>query len=208
MDALNTLNDCRVVPVVVINDPKHAVPLANTLQEAGVQAIEVTLRTPAALAAIERIAAAVPTILVGAGSVRRTSHFSDIANAGAQFAVSPGSSSALTSRATEIGMPFVPGAVTASESIALLEQGYKLQKFFPAELSGGTPMLKALSAPLPEVKFFPTGGVTAELAKSYFQLPCVHCIGGTWIATPDLIERGEFQEIGDLARQALSIASD
>ena len=206
MDAMDILADCRVVPVVVIEDQESAVELAVTLLDAGIQAIEVTLRTPSALAAIEQIAKHVPDILVGAGSVRQASHFSQIADAGAQFAVSPGASEVLISRAKHAQMPYIPGAASASEILFLLEQGYELQKFFPAELGGGTAMLKALSAPLPEVKFFPTGGVTAQLAASYLQLPCVHCIGGTWIATPNLIASGDFRQIGELAKAALDIA--
>jgi len=208
VDALDILADCRVVPVVVIDDPESAVELANTLLKAGITAIEVTLRTPAALAALEKIASQVPDILVGAGSVRQASHFSQIADAGAQFAVSPGGSKKLLEGAKKAKMPFVPGAASASEVLFLLEHGYELQKFFPAELNGGTAMLKALSAPLPEVKFFPTGGVTAQLAASYLQLHCVHCIGGTWIATPDLIAKGDYKKIGELAKTALTITKD
>lgn len=204
MNALDILADATVVPVVVINDPGRAVELANTLLSAGINAIEVTLRTPGALEAIKLIAEQVPNILVGAGSVRTAGHFDEIASVGASFAVSPGSSETLIRCAKDLAMPYVPGAATATENIYLLEQGYQLQKFFPAELNGGTAMLKALSSPLPEVRFFPTGGVTAESAASYLQLSCVHCIGGTWIATPELIEQGRFDTIERLARAAIS----
>ena len=207
MDAMDILADCRVVPVVVIDDHESAVELAVTLLDAGIKAIEVTLRTPAALAAVEQIAKHVPDILLGAGSVRQASHFAQIVDAGAKFAVSPGASDALIKGAKEARIPYVPGAATASEMLNLLEQGYQLQKFFPAELGGGTAMLKALSAPLPEVKFFPTGGVTAQLAPAYLQLPSVHCIGGTWIATPDLITSGDFRKIGELAQAALKVTA-
>jgi len=208
VDAMEILADCQVVPVVVIDDHESAVELAVTLLDAGIKAIEVTLRTQAALAAVKQIADQVPEILVGAGSVRQAGHFSAIADAGAKFAVCPGSTDDLISTAKDEQMPFVPGAATATECLYLLEQGYELQKFFPAELNGGTATIKALSAPLPEVKFFPTGGVTAELAASYLQLPSVQCIGGTWIATPDLIARGDFRKIGELAETALQIAAD
>lgn len=207
MDALELLTNCRVVPVVVIDDYENAVALATTLLDAGISALEVTLRTPAALTAIRLIADEVPDILIGAGSVRRADQLSEVNDAGAQFAVSPGCSDLLIQSATDTGLPFIPGAASASENIRLLEQGYQLQKFFPAELNGGTAMLKALSAPLPEVTFFPTGGITPSLAPSYLQLPSVHCIGGTWIATPALIEHREWQQIGDLARSAIELAN-
>ena len=208
MDATDILNDCRVAPVVVIEDHTQAVALAATLLEAGIKAIEVTLRTSAALEAIRLIADNVPGILVGAGSVRRPDHFEQIANSGASFAVSPGASDRLTDAAEKAHMLFVPGGSNATDIIYFLERGYLLQKFFPAELSGGTAMLKALSAPLPEVRFFPTGGITATLAPSYLKLDCVNCIGGTWFVSPDLIMNQEFQRIGELAEAAVRIAHE
>ena len=206
MDALEILGDCQVVPVVVIENEDNAVELAATLLEAGIKAIEVTLRTKSALSAIKLIAEAVPGILVGAGSVRQPQHMDSVLQAGARFAVSPGASDLLIKAANEKKMPFVPGAATASENICLLEQGYVLQKFFPAELNGGTAMIKSLGAPLPEVRFFPTGGVSAKLAPSYLELDNVHCIGGTWIATPDLVTGREFQKIAELAEAAVNIS--
>lgn len=208
MNALETLADCRVVPVVVINDASHAIELANTLLTAGIKAIEITLRTTAAASAIKQIATEVPGILVGAGSVRRASQVAEIAELGARFAVSPGATAPLLESAKRLHMPFVPGAATASENMLLLDHGYELQKFFPAELSGGTAQINAISAPLPEVKFFPTGGITAELAPAYLQTPSVHCIGGTWIATTALLDGGDFQTIGELADAAVRLAAD
>jgi 2-dehydro-3-deoxyphosphogluconate aldolase/(4S)-4-hydroxy-2-oxoglutarate aldolase len=208
MDATETLNDCRIVPVVVIDDHAYAIELAATLLEAGIKAIEVTLRTPAALDAIRLIAENVPGILVGAGSIRHPEHFDHIADTGAGFAVSPGASNRLIDAAQKAHMPFVPGGSNATDIINLLEKGYLLQKFFPAELSGGTAMLKALSAPLPEVRFFPTGGITAELAPSYLKLDCVNCIGGTWFVSPALIMNQEFQRIGELAEAAVRVAHE
>ncbi|MFT6752135.1 MAG: 2-dehydro-3-deoxyphosphogluconate aldolase/(4S)-4-hydroxy-2-oxoglutarate aldolase [Candidatus Azotimanducaceae bacterium] len=208
MDATETLNDCRIVPVVVIDDHAYAIELAATLLEAGIKAIEVTLRTPAALDAIRLIAENVPGILVGAGSIRHPEHFDHIADSGAGFAVSPGASNRLIDAAQKAHMPFVPGGSNATDIINLLEKGYLLQKFFPAELSGGTAMLKALSAPLPEVRFFPTGGITAELAPSYLKLDCVNCIGGTWFVSPALIMNQEFQRIGELAEAAVRVAHE
>ena len=204
MDATELLADCQVVPVVVIEDHNNAVELAATLHNAGIAAIEVTLRSTAALTAIKLIAQQVPGIIVGAGSVREVAHFAAIAEVGAQFAVSPGATDALIQGAADARLPYIPGATTASENLFLLEHGYRLQKFFPAQLSGGLKMIKALSAPLPEVRFFPTGGVTAALAPDYLAEPCVQCVGGTWIATNALIANQEFEKIGELARNCLA----
>jgi len=128
-----------------------------------------------------------------------------VRNCGAQFAVSPGASDRLVTAAKAIGMPFVPGAATPSEMIALLEKGYRLQKYFPAELSGGMAKIKALSAPLPEIRFFPTGGINANSAGDYLAIECVHCIGGSWFVPADMIEEKRFSEMASLARDALKI---
>ena len=204
MDATELLADCQVVPVVVIEDHNNAVELAATLHASGIGAIEVTLRSAAALKSIQLIAKQVPDIIVGAGSVRAVDHFAAVVDAGAQFAVSPGATEALIKGAHNAKLPYIHGAATASENLFLLEHGYSLQKFFPAELSGGLPMIKALSAPLPEVRFFPTGGVTAELAVDYLATPCVQCVGGTWIAKTSLINSRDFDEIGELAQNLLN----
>lgn len=206
MDASALLKDARIVPVVVIEDPQIAVRLAGTLVEAGLRYVEITLRTENALAAIEKMASAVPEAVIGAGSVRLPEQFRKVRDAGARFAVSPGFSAQLTDAAAEASMPFVPGGVTASEVIRLQELGYSLVKFFPAELAGGISMLKALGAPLPEARFFPTGGVTASNAADYLRLPNVACLGGTWITPADKLEARDFESIGELARQAADIA--
>ena len=208
MDASELFSSSRIVPVVVLEDKDIAVDLAKTLRDAGIAAIEVTLRTSDALAAIELIANQVPDIIVGAGSVRQPAHFDDIASRGARFAVSPGSSDRLIEAAVRTNMPFVPGAATASEIILLTERGYRLQKFFPAQLSGGTAKLKALSAPLPEVRFFPTGGINADLARDYLKLSCVSCIGGSWFVPPTLLADRQFKEIGKLTTEALQLSHD
>lgn len=199
MDAGSFLNDVRVMPVVVVSDTARAVPLAETLLDAGITAIEVTLRSPEALTAIERIAAGVPGLLVGAGSIRRADQMRQAVDAGAQFAVSPGASDALLDAADELDLPFVPGAVTASEMIRLLERGYTLQKFFPAEPCGGLAAIRALAAPLPEVRFFPTGGIDASLAAEYLAFPPVACVGGSWFVPPDALAAGDFAAIRELA---------
>ena len=205
MDASEFLSASAVVPVVVIEEADSAVGLALTLAEAGLSIVEVTLRTPVALAAIERIANEVPAVTIGAGSVRHATQMSEIVSAGAQFAVSPGFSDGLLRAAADHELPFVPGAVTPSESLQLLECGYKLQKFFPAELAGGMAMLNAVAAPIPEVRFFPTGGITAESAADYLAMQNVACVGGSWVAPVPLLRKRDFGAIGGLARDAANL---
>ena len=207
MNAAELLAGQRIVPVVVIDDAEDAVPLAKTLLEKGLAAIEVTLRTDAGLTAIERIASEVPGMLVGAGSVRHAAQVAAVKSAGATFAVSPGSSDALLEAVAEAAMPFVPGAVTASEMLALLDLGYTLQKFFPAELSGGAAFLKAVGAPIPEVSFMPTGGIGPDNAEDYLSLANVACIGGSWIAPPGLLRDKDFAAIAKLAAAAASLTA-
>ena len=207
MNAADLLAAQRVVPVVVIDDVDDAVALASTLLSNGLHAIEVTLRTDAGLDAIERIAAQVPGMLVGAGSVRRAAQIAEVKSAGAVFAVSPGSSDALLGAAADAKLPFVPGAVTASEMLKLLDLGYTLQKFFPAELSGGAAFLKAVSAPIPEVSFMPTGGIRPDNAKDYLALSNVACIGGSWIAPPGLLHAKDFAAIAELATAAAKLTA-
>ncbi len=207
MNAADLLAAQRVVPVVVIDNVDDAVPLAKSLLASGLDAIEVTLRTDAGLEAIERIATEVPGMLVGAGSVRRAAQVAAVKSAGAVFAVSPGSSDALLDAVAETELPFVPGAVTASEMLKLLDLGYTLQKFFPAELSGGAAFLKAVSAPIPEVSFMPTGGIGPDNAKDYLSLPNVACIGGSWIAPPGLLRAKDFAAIAGLATAAAELTA-
>ena len=207
MNAADLLAGQRVVPVVVVNRAEDAVPLAKTLVENGLDAIEVTLRTDAGLDAIERIASEVPDMMVGAGSVRRAAQVAAVKSAGASFAVSPGCSDALLEAIADAALPFVPGAVTASEILGLLDLGYTLQKFFPAQLSGGAAFLKALGAPIPEVSFMPTGGIGPDNAMDYLALPNVACIGGSWIAPPGLLRDGDFGAIAKLAAAAASLTA-
>ena len=202
MNAAKLLGGLRVVPVVVINDAADAVPLAETLLEAGLGAIEVTLRTEQGLTAIERIAAEVPDMLVGAGSVRHANQVGEVVDAGARFVVSPGSSEGLLAAVADAAIPFVPGAVTASEMLRLLEHGYTLQKFFPAELAGGAKFLKAVGAPIPEVNFMPTGGIGPDNVGDYLSMKNVACVGGSWIAPASLLEQRDFAAIGKLAADA------
>lgn len=205
MNAAELLRGNRVVPVVVIDDADKAVTLARTLLEAGLHAIEVTLRTPAALDAIRKIAKAVPDLLVGAGSVRHAAQVGDVVSTGAHFGVCPGSSPELLGAVEKAALPFVPGAITPSETLSLLERGYTLQKFFPAELSGGAKYLKGIAAPVPEAHFMPTGGVTVTNAPRYLALDNVACIGGTWIVPTDALAASDFEAIADLAREAAAL---
>ena len=205
MNAAELLRGIRVVPVVVIADAETAVPLARALLDAKLRAIEVTLRTPAALESIRRIVAEVPEMIVGAGSVRHARQVGEVIDAGATFGVCPGSSPALLDAVDEAGLPFIPGAITPSETLALLERGYTLQKFFPAELSGGARYLKGIAAPIPEAWFMPTGGITLENAAEYLALDSVPCIGGTWIAPGDALAASDFDAIANLARAAAAL---
>ena len=179
-----------VVPVVVLHDVAHAVPVARALVEGGVPVIELTLRTPAALACIEQIATHVPEILVGAGTVVTPANAQDALSAGAQFLVSPGTTKVLAAAMQATGLPHLPGAATVSEVLRLLELGYDEMKLFPAEVSGGVAFLKALGAPVPQARFCPTGGITAASAPSYLALANVGCVGGTWLTPPDAIAEG------------------
>jgi 2-dehydro-3-deoxyphosphogluconate aldolase / (4S)-4-hydroxy-2-oxoglutarate aldolase len=202
MDASELLSGVRVVPVVVIDDSDNAVPLAECFVEAGLTTIEVTLRTDTALDSIERIASNVPGIVVGAGSLRSAQQVLDVSTAGARFAVAPGATDTLIEAAQNAKLPLIPGAATASEMMRLLEYGYLLQKFFPAELAGGIPYLDAVGAPLPEVRFVPTGGIDAELAVDYLALKNVAAVGGSWIAPSSMIVAKNFEAIARLAADA------
>ncbi len=207
MSAAEILGGTHIVPVVVIDDPDAAVPLARTLLDAGLRAIEVTLRTPDALAAIRDVAAEVPDILVGAGSLRTPRQVEDVREAGATFGVSPGSSPRLLDAVEAAGLAFVPGAITPSESLALLDRGYDLQKLFPANIAGGVAYLKALGSPLPEVRFMPTGGIDADNAADYLALGNVACIGGSWVAPRDLLADRDFDAIRNIAAAAASLVN-
>lgn len=206
MDASDLLASAKIVPVVVIDDIETAVPLAECLVAAGIDVIEVTLRTEAALQAIQQIAVAVPAMTVGAGSIRNVAQISAVVDAGAKFAVAPGATEQIVTAAETASLPFIPGAATPSEMMVLLQRGYSLQKFFPAELLGGIPFLKAVAAPLPEIRFMPTGGITAKTANDYLALTNVVSVGGSWIAPGELLAARDFTAISSLASQAAQLA--
>ncbi|MFF2525780.1 bifunctional 4-hydroxy-2-oxoglutarate aldolase/2-dehydro-3-deoxy-phosphogluconate aldolase [Streptomyces liangshanensis] len=194
-----------VIPVVVLHDAADAVPLARALVAGGLPAIEVTLRTPAALDAIRAIAEEVPDAVVGAGTVITPAGVADSVAAGARFLVSPGWTPRLLDAARESGVPFLPGVSTASEVVALLERGVTEMKFFPAEAAGGTAYLKSLSGPLPQARFCPTGGITAESAREYLALPNVGCVGGTWMIPADALAARDWGRVEGLARGAAGL---
>ncbi|UOZ11286.1 bifunctional 4-hydroxy-2-oxoglutarate aldolase/2-dehydro-3-deoxy-phosphogluconate aldolase [Amycolatopsis sp. WQ 127309] len=172
-----------VMPVVVIDDADDAVPTARALLAGGIGVIELTLRTPAALAAIERVATEVPDIVIGAGTVTSPDQAKQAADAGAKFLVTPGCTDAVVDACFESGLPFLPGASTVSEAMKLAERGLTALKFFPAEASGGVAYLKSIAGPLPGLKFCPTGGITVASAPTYLALPNVGCIGGSWLTS-------------------------
>lgn len=205
MEQAAVLGNARVVPVVVLDDPQLAVPLAETLLAAGMSVIEVTLRTELALEGIIAIANAVPNMVVGAGSLRTVEQFGMVADAGAKFTVCPGATDTLIQAAEDSGLPFFPGAATASEMLRLYERGIRIQKFFPAELAGGAEYLKAVGGPLPEIRFMPTGGISAERAKDYLAMTNVACVGGSWITPKSLLAAKDFDTIGKLAAEAVKL---
>jgi 2-dehydro-3-deoxyphosphogluconate aldolase/(4S)-4-hydroxy-2-oxoglutarate aldolase len=194
-----------VIPVLVIERGADAVPLARALVDGGLGVLEVTLRTPAALAAVAAIAAEVPDAAVGVGSVIEPGQFAAAAKAGARFAVSPGATSALEHAARDAALPWLPGAQTVSEVLALRERGHRFLKFFPAQASGGTAFLKSIAGPVPDVRFCPTGGITADGARDYLALGNVACVGGSWLTPAAVLADGRFGDISALARQARAL---
>ncbi|WP_018181471.1 2-dehydro-3-deoxy-phosphogluconate aldolase [Kaistia granuli] len=194
-----------VVPVLIIEDVKTAVPLARALVAGGLTALEVTLRTPAALDCIRAIKAEVEGANVGAGTILNPKQFDEAVSAGSSFLVSPGASPKLIAHAAGSPVPLLPGVATAGEAMTLLEAGYGAAKFFPAEQAGGAPYLKALSSPLPSLMFCPTGGVSLKNALSYLSLPNVMCVGGSWVAPASAIAAGDWAAITKLAREAFEL---
>ncbi|MFE6662432.1 bifunctional 4-hydroxy-2-oxoglutarate aldolase/2-dehydro-3-deoxy-phosphogluconate aldolase [Streptomyces sp. NPDC057697] len=201
----SVLDLAPVVPVVVLEDAADAVPLARALVAGGLPAIEVTLRTAAALDAITSIAAEVPDAVVGAGTVISVRNVADTVAAGARFLVSPGWTDGLLDAMKASGVPFLPGVSTTSEVVALLERGVTEMKFFPAEAAGGTAYLKALSAPLPQARFCPTGGISPDSAPSYLALPNVGCVGGSWMVPADAIAAKDWARVERLAGEAAAL---
>jgi len=202
---LEVMRDAAVIPVIVLDDVAQAVPLARALVEGGIRMLEVTLRTPAALRCIEAIAEQVPDAVAGAGTVRSAADAQAAAKAGAQFAVSPGYTSAIGSACREAGLPLLPGVATGSEILLAQQDGFNELKFFPAMQAGGAPMLKAFFGPFHDVRFCPTGGITAANAREFLALPNVACVGGSWLTPKDAVEAGDWARITKLAREASAL---
>ncbi len=194
-----------VIPVIVLEDARHAVPLAHACVAGGVRVLEVTLRTPAGLEAIRRIAAEVPDAWVGAGTVTSVADVGRVAAVGARFVVSPGFDRSVAAAARDLGLSLMPGVMTPSEVMAASAEGLSLLKFFPAGPAGGIPMLKALAGPFPGVRFCPTGGVDARSAPEYLALDNVPAVGGSWLTPASAIAREDWGAITTLARAAASM---
>jgi 2-dehydro-3-deoxyphosphogluconate aldolase/(4S)-4-hydroxy-2-oxoglutarate aldolase len=202
---LSVLKLQPVVPVLIIDDLATAVPLARALVAGGLKAIEITLRTPAALDAIRAVASEVPETVVGAGTVLNPKQFEQALDAGAKFVVSPGTTVELLDAAKGAPVPLLPGAATPSELMAMLEEGYNVLKFFPAEQLGGIAYLKALAPVFQSITFCPTGGVSMANVRDYLALPNIVCVGGSWVAPKAAVAAGNFDEITRLAAEAAAL---
>lgn len=206
LTALQVMQDAPVIPVIVLNDIAHAVPLARALVAGGVRMLEVTLRTPQALACMEAIAREVPEAVLGAGTVRSAADAQAAAMAGARFAVSPGYTHAVGQACRDLGLPLLPGVATGSEIMLCQEDGLTELKFFPAMQAGGVAMLRAWSGPFGEVRFCPTGGVTLQNAAELLVLPNVVCVGGSWLVPADALAAGDWARITQLASDTRALA--
>jgi len=215
MNVLEIMRVGPVIPVIVIDDLAQAVPLARALIAGGVRVLEVTLRTPVALAAIRVIAREVPEAIVGVGTLTRPEEFTEARDAGACFGVSPGLTPVLIEAARESGLLLLPGVMTPSEVIAARLAGFRELKLFPAQQAGGIAaqqaggigMLQALTGPFPDVTFCPTGGITAETAPDYLALPNVACVGGSWLTPKAALAAGDWEAVTALVRQAVALTS-
>jgi 2-dehydro-3-deoxyphosphogluconate aldolase/(4S)-4-hydroxy-2-oxoglutarate aldolase len=202
---LQVMRDAPVIPVIVLHDVSQAVPMARALVAGGIRMLEVTLRTPVALACIEIIAKEVPGAVVGAGTVRSAADAQAAQLAGARFAVSPGYTHAIGRACHDLALPLLPGVATGSEIMAAQEDGYLQLKFFPAMQAGGLAMLKAWHGPFGDVLFCPTGGVSAANAAEFLALPNVACVGGSWLTPGDVVARGDWVRITQLAQEAVTL---
>lgn len=202
---LEMMRRAAVIPVIVIDDPAHAVPMAEALVAGGLEVLEITLRTPAALDAIRAIANAVPGALPGVGTVTSTEQMIAARAAGACFAVSPGLTPKLAAAAQRSGLPLLPGTMTPGDIVLAQELGYSALKFFPAVPAGGIGMLKAFAGPFPDLRFCPTGGITIDNASEFLALPNVVCVGGSWLTPKALMAKGDWAGIEALARAAAAL---
>lgn len=197
----------RVVPVIALHDVAQAVPLAHALLAGGIDVMEITLRTPQGLAAIEAVARAVPAMCVGAGTVTRATEVQQVRDAGATFALSPGCTPAVVAAVATARLPFVPGVMTPSEVMAARDHGFALMKLFPAAQAGGLAMLQALGGPLADVRFCPTGGISLANLGQFLALPNVAMVGGSWLTPADALAAGDWDRITRLAAEATLAAS-
>jgi 2-dehydro-3-deoxyphosphogluconate aldolase/(4S)-4-hydroxy-2-oxoglutarate aldolase len=205
LTALQVMQDAPVIPVIVLHDVAHAVPLARALLAGGIRMLEITLRTPQALDCMSAIAAQVPDAVVGAGTVRTRADAQAAALAGARFAVSPGYTPEVGKACRDAGLPLLPGVATGSEIMAAQQDGYSALKFFPAMQAGGVAMLKAWSGPFTDARFCPTGGVTQANAKELLALPNVVCVGGSWLVPNEAMVQGNWERITQLAKEAVGL---
>jgi 2-dehydro-3-deoxyphosphogluconate aldolase/(4S)-4-hydroxy-2-oxoglutarate aldolase len=202
MQIIDIMKAAPVMPVIVLHELKHAVPLAQALVDGGIRVLEVTMRTPIALDCVRAIRAAVPDAIVGVGTVTNGDDVLAAITAGAQFGVSPGASPALLDAVRRSGLPFLPGTMTPSEVLTAREAGFHALKLFPAAPAGGIPLLKALGSVFSDVLFCPTGGIDAASAHGYLALPNVACVGGSWLAPQSMVSAGDWAGITELARAA------
>ena len=205
MTALQVMQDAPVIPVIVLNDPAHAVPMARALVAGGIRMLEVTLRTPQALACIEAIAREVPEAVVGAGTVRTRADVQAASMAGARFAVSPGYTFQIGQACRDAALPLLPGVATGGEIMMAMEDALTELKFFPAVQAGGMAMLKAWGGPFWDVTFCPTGGISLANAADFLALPNVACVGGSWLVPPDTLAQGDWARITQLARETVNL---
>lgn len=205
MNIVEIMKASPVMPVIVLHDLNHAVPLARALLAGGIRILEVTMRTPQALDSVRAIRAAVPDAIVGVGTVTSAADLHAAMAAGAQFGVSPGSSPALLKAIKDSGLPFLPGTMTPSDVLATREAGFTAMKLFPAQQAGGIGMLKALGSVFSDVMFCPTGGIDASAAPGFLALPNVACVGGSWLAPAALVKAEKWAEIEQLAREASAL---
>lgn len=208
MELLEMMRVSPVIPVIQVDDPEHALPLARALVDGGIRVLEITLRTEHGLAAIRAIARAIPEAIVGVGTVTRADEFRAAQEAGAVFAVSPGLTAAVAEGARRSGLPLLPGVMTPSEVMLARELGYRQLKLFPALPAGGVGMLNALAGPLADVTFCPTGGITADTAAQFLRCRNVACVGGSWLTPKDALLSGDWGRITALARAAAALRTE
>ena len=206
----NNILEKKLIPVAVINDVNHALPLAEALLEAGLNVIEITLRTKAAMSCIEIIKKSAPDMLIGAGTILDHTLIPELIDKGVSFGITPGINPLVIESAQKHGLLIMPGVITPSEIEQARNYGLDVLKFFPAEAAGGTSMLKALAGPYGHtgIKFIPTGGINLKNMEEYIKVPCVAAVGGSWFVANNLLEKGKYEEIGSLTRQALSLINN